>query len=551
MHRRNLVAGAMAAAAIVARAKSLLVAAVAILACLLGVADGANSADIASAKIIASSGFSPVRNGFSFANYGTGYANLSANAMRALFGSSVCAFTRSKRCVLTPPAQRYMENANRLMAGGHCFGMSALSLLLFRHQFPPLAGTPINRLRLRRDAQLQHAIAYVFQWQMLPAVQDAYVRGTPNVVLKFLTKSLRDRRGELYTMVIYKRGFKGGHAVTPYAVDDRGRGRYDALVYDNNWPDQVRRVQFDTHSNSWSYVAAVKRSAPAAVYRGNARTGTLGLLPTTPGLGVHSCPFCAGAVGRAKAYNEIQLQGNPYNHAHLLIRDTQSRALGYAGGKFVNQIPGARTVSPVAVSVWQQRQEPIYRLPFGVDVRVTVDGSPLRYPDTETFSLIGQNHHLAIDGIKIRPGERESITLVGGLQASMTYKSAGSQIRSPFFNVGFVRRPGNYSIGTQARSLHADSVITISDDAATSTLAIHDASASGQTFDFQLTQQIAGRVKKLRTASVDQPPGKAIHLLYGATVPAGQSRIQVVETGTRASQGTARTRGFESHPRRW
>jgi hypothetical protein len=86
------------------------------LACLFGVAGSA------AARIIASDGFSPARDGFSFANYGSGYVNLSASDMQALFGNGVRAFvTSSKRCVLTPPAQRYMDDANRSMsASGHC-----------------------------------------------------------------------------------------------------------------------------------------------------------------------------------------------------------------------------------------------------------------------------------------------------------------------------------------------------------------------------------------------------------------------------------------------
>lgn len=502
------------------RGKSRLVGGVAFVACLLGVPASA------AAKITASIGFSPSRNGFSFANYGNGYSNLSANEMRALFGTGVCAFVnKSKGCVLTPVAKRYMDDANRGMAGGHCFGFSALSLLLFRHRFPPLATKPVDRLRLPGDTQLQHAIAYTFQWQTLPALQNAWVRGSPNDVLRFLTNALRHGDAQLYTMAIFRPGFEGGHAITPYAVDSRGGGRYDVLVYDNNWPGQVRRVHFDTHANTWSYVAAANPSVPDSTYTGNAKTGTLNLIPATPGLGVHFCPFCDQADGRP-TYNQLSLEGNPYNHAHLLIRDPQGRALGYVGGKLVSQIPNARAMFSTAFSDSQERQEPLYRIPFGINVEVTVDGSGLRYPDTEHFSLIGQNHDLAVDGIVVGPGERESIALNGD-EESMTYTSAGSQLpESPLFSVGLVRRAGDYSIGIQALAYRSDSVINISDDRATSTLSIHDASASGETFELRLTQEVSGKVKNLRTVRIDQPAGKTVDLLYG-TVPKGQSRIQV------------------------
>jgi hypothetical protein len=491
-----------------------------VLACVLGIVGSAE------AKIIANSGFNPTKNGFAFPNYGPGYANLSANEMRALFGKGVCASgTAPKKCVLTPVAQRFMDEANRAMSGGHCFGFSALSLLLFRHQFPPLGKKPINKLKLKGNKNLQHALAYTWEWQTLPALTTADVHGTPNDILRFLEKSLGHRGGELYTMAIFRPGFQGGHAVTPYAVDNLGGGKYDVLVYDNNWPKKVRRVQFDTNANTWSYVAAANPSVPDSVYTGNAQTDTVYLTPTTPGLGVHFCPFCAEAVGRPNAYNEIQLQGNPYNHAHLLIRDPQGRALGYEGSKLVTGIPGATATFPTAFSDSQQRQEPQYRVPAGVNVQVTIDGSDLKYPDNEHFSLIGQNHDLAVDGIVIRPGERETVALNGD-DESITYTSAGSQTTSPAFNVGLVRLAGNYSISIQAVSLHPDSVIRISDNRATSTLSMKDSSASAQTFDLHLTRQVNGKVEKIRAVRVEQPAGKTLEVLYG-TVPNGASRFRL------------------------
>ena len=82
-------------------------------------------------------GFRPKVNGFSFENYGSGKADLSANELRLLFGSRVCMFVKkSGACVLTPSGQAWLKQQNREMRGGHCTGMSVLSLLLFRHQFP-------------------------------------------------------------------------------------------------------------------------------------------------------------------------------------------------------------------------------------------------------------------------------------------------------------------------------------------------------------------------------------------------------------------------------
>jgi hypothetical protein len=482
-----------------------------------------------SATIVAQSGFTPARNGFPFPNYGPGTANLDPATIEALFGTTVCApATAARGCVLTPTALRYLQDANREMAGGHCFGMAALSLLLFRREFPPLSGTSTNQLRLKGNTPLQHAIAYVFQWQLLPALDNAEITGTPNHVLEFLTGSLRRPGGELYTLLIYQPGFKAGHAVTPYAIADLGGGLFNVLVYDSNWPGQTRRVSFNTRADTWRYVAAANPTAPGSLYQGNAKTGTSVLLPTTPGLGVHPCPFCPGAAHRPNAYSELTLEGNPYNHAHLLIRDQQGQALGYQAGTLVSQIAGGRAVRPAALTDWLERQEPVYRLPVADNaLRVTIDGTGLRYPDTEHLSLIGPDHDLAIDGIQMRPGERETLVLNAGAEPAMTYTAAGNQTQSPSFDVGLETAPGDYSITATALNLHPGSTITISDDPAADAFSIHDSSGAAQTFKIELTRQVAGTTNLPAAFKVDQPAGKTIELLYGNNVPPGERRIRI------------------------
>jgi hypothetical protein len=121
---------------------------------------------------------------------------------------------------------------------------------------------------------------------------------------------------------------------------------------------------------------------PGDVYRGNAGTKTLFLSPTVPGLGVHECPFCSSPVTGESRFNELRLEGNPVNHAHLLITDDEGRRIGYLGSRFVNEIPGASAVSP-RTAMGRARQEPVYRIPAQLNMTVTIDGRGLRVADTE------------------------------------------------------------------------------------------------------------------------------------------------------------------------
>ena len=82
---------------------------------------------------IADLGFRPVLNGFRFENYGDekeGIQSLTFREMEDLFGDVVCSTQNKAKCILTPPANRWMKEMYEDMDGGHCEGMAALSLLL-------------------------------------------------------------------------------------------------------------------------------------------------------------------------------------------------------------------------------------------------------------------------------------------------------------------------------------------------------------------------------------------------------------------------------------
>ena len=57
-----------------------------------------------------------------------------------------------------------------------------------------------------------------------------------------LTAALKSHN-ETYTFGFYKRDGTGGHATTPYAVEDKGGGQFAVLMYDNNYP-LVTRVMW-------------------------------------------------------------------------------------------------------------------------------------------------------------------------------------------------------------------------------------------------------------------------------------------------------------------
>jgi hypothetical protein len=334
------------------------------------------SSDAPPIGVIADTGFRPGVDGFTFANYGATLGdgasptNLTADDVRSLFGDAVCADAAVGKCDLIPQAQAWMQQMNEQMGGGHCFGFSVAAELFWQDKLSTKTfGAPaIKGLTIDQNDTLQRAIAHGWVFQLLDSVQSKKRTGSPNTMLGELRKVLVPHPSQTYTIAIWKRDGTAGHAVTPYAVKYDGEGKYEVMIYDNNWPDQTRAITFDTKADTWRYQAATNPDEPDSLYEGDAKTKTLILFPTSPGQGTQPCPFCGkravdgsttGTIGAAARTATIFLTGSATNHAHVLVTDQRGHRLGYVHGKLVNEIPGARFVLLTSDQVWKNKLEPV------------------------------------------------------------------------------------------------------------------------------------------------------------------------------------------------
>jgi hypothetical protein len=307
-------------------------------------------------KIVADSGFRPDADGFAFENYGNDAhpVNLRPANVQDIFGSQVCAVGSGRSCQLIPAAKLWMDQANESMAGGHCMGFSVTALRFFAKQLrpDPFGASRTIALPVQGNIDLQSLIAEDFAYQSLPSVTDKTVQGSPTAVLDALVKAL-NADDETYTLGIFKADGTGGHAITPFAVEDAGGGQAKILVYDNNFPGVIREVDVDTKADRWHYVGGINPSDTDEVYDGDASTKSMSLLPTTPGEGRQPCPFCprepkadpAYPVPDRLKYIEVVLRGTSANHPHLVFTDEQGRKTAFTGGRFVNEVPGIAYVS--------------------------------------------------------------------------------------------------------------------------------------------------------------------------------------------------------------
>jgi hypothetical protein len=405
---------------------------------------------------VADTGFRPAQNGFSFQNYGNALSNgapptnLTAADVQKMFGDGVCADAQLRKCDLIPEAQAWLESTNEAMAGGHCFGFSVLAELIWdgKVNVSTLGAGSATSLAINNNPPLQGDIAYDWALQTLDSVQSERTIGSPNQILDKLRQVLKPNPSQTYTIALWKRDGSGGHAVTPYAVDNKGGGKFDVLIYDNNWPGQTRAISFDTNANTWSYQASTNPNEPDSVYEGDAETKTLSLFPTSPGLGTQFCPFCEKVPNQpptagAKANDEeISLLGSDTASAQLLITDDAGRRLGYINGSLVNDIPGAHVDQVLSNQDWQDHIEPDFYVPADARYSITVDGTALTGTETETIGILGPSFDVAVRDIAVHPGDKD--TLVAEPDATkLSYSS--SRPGAPNLEVGVSDNQADYS----------------------------------------------------------------------------------------------------------
>ncbi|NLG99560.1 MAG: hypothetical protein GX491_19565 [Chloroflexi bacterium] len=422
-------------------------------------------------------GFRPEMNGFGFENYGDNIdaENLTPAELQRMFGDVVCAKIKDGNCVLTPPAEQWMEQINEYMSGGHCEGMAVLSLLMYNDYIKESEYGGNEAIELPLENELQREIAYWWTTQTVEPTAASVIQGTPVEILETLLAM--EPGGETYTIGIYKPDGSDGHAITPFAVADRGDGLYAVLVYDNNYPGETRELYIDTNNNTWQYEASINPQVESMLYEGNAETMTLELTPTSARLGLQYCPFCGdseyGRLGKSRGaametarHNEIFLEGD----GHLLMMDDQERYLGYLDGQFVNEIPGAKMVKTRTGSTLEDNAEPIYWLPRGINATIQLDGSTLSEESPSDLVLVGPGYTFGIEGILLEPEQVDTIYFAPE-EGWLTYVTDKSQ--SPNIIIGVEEPEADFYFEIQGADMMGGGEINVMIDTASGDLIIN------------------------------------------------------------------------------
>lgn len=371
---------------------------------------------------VADSGFRPDRDGFGFENYtNAGAKNLDAASMRRMFGDAVCAEIQGKRCILTTSAETFLQLLNQAMDGGHCEGLAVEASRLYLGLDEPERYGAKRTVDLKRTVPLERAIAYWWSTQMTePTVANRRSDLTPNEVVDLLRTGFSAPPGpeNTYTLELFTRDGSAGHAITPYAVEDRGNGEMWIMVYDNNFPRQARAVRVDTNTNTWSYASGVNPQAARTEYEGDAETKNLQVTPLAPRLQPQACPFCAGELDdETSLRNQVILVGRGSRDPRLdfYVTDTLGQRLGRIGGKIVEEIPDGKVTRLVGKEggtgrLAKDSAAPVLSLPATLDGEITVAvPAEMRTTARLELAMVGAGFDVAATDLVVKPGETSQL----------------------------------------------------------------------------------------------------------------------------------------------
>jgi hypothetical protein len=91
---------------------------------------------------------------------------------------------------------------------------------------------------------------------------------------------------------------------------------------------------------------------------------------------------------------------------------------------------------------WTDNMAPDFFVPADVKYTITLDGTSLSTPDTETLAITGPSYDLSVNKIPIRPGDKDTLVIEpDGTQLSYT----SSRSESPTVTLGVSDNQADYS----------------------------------------------------------------------------------------------------------
>ncbi len=440
----------------------------------------ATGQDFTAILVLQDIGFLPNPDGYGFSNSDDAWGTFpwSAHDFRyedlvRMFGQDAVCWMVSTVCFVKPTADWWHVQANLVMNRGHCDGIASTSLRFFKGLDNPADfQTGANTTH---DLQLGNArrhVAYYFVEQFtdpVRAYKEQVRQNTPSVILDQLRSAMSVGAPDPTTLFV-RQADQGGHAITPYAIEDRGDRVYWVRVYDNNHRDDANRyVVINKNNDTWSY------DLGWTTWYGDADTHTLGIVPISKYAEQPVCPSWCNDTDTVRTSNgsssgQIWLTGD----GHLLMTDAQGRRIGYVDDQFVNEIPGAyESIVDGGLGI---EVEPIYTLPFSDTYTILLDGQTLTQTETVAVTQFGPGYAAWMDDVALGPTSQDRLT-VAPAGTQLTYQPSGD--REATLTLALDGASESNQLQVKGADIGAGQVVTLTVEIDDGQLKFNNAKASG------------------------------------------------------------------------
>lgn len=371
----------------------------------------------------------PNPDGYSFENWGDAQYDDStdldnATLMRMFGGSNVCqSGSTPNDCVLSAAARQWRSDMLASMTGGHCYGFAAASQLFYIGLENPgdYQSGAANTFALNPSPIVRGEISELWTTQLLvPAdgssPQWIWQGKKPSEMLDIIRQQLRNKPGDPYVLGFFRRDGQAGHAVTPYAIENKGNGIYWLWIYDNNWPDVPRYFIFDVNQETWRYdLASTDPNQPVEPWEGDATTESLEVRPTTAHLRTGwACPFCGQSVSASGVYLNNNVEFQLRGQGQMLVVDSQGHKVGYDAtqNSTYNQIDGAEMRTLLQRQVDGQGR--FYRMPLqqaNSPYTVFVSGKNNPTAINADLTMNGPGYVMGLKSVHVNPNQNLKMTM--------------------------------------------------------------------------------------------------------------------------------------------
>jgi len=436
--------------------------------------------------MLADIGFRPEKDGFKFENQGGQFPRtpptLTNGDVVQMFGANACVKGSAPNCKLNPVAASWTQMVNREMNMGQCEGMAVSSLAFFQGVHKPSTYSPkAKSVHDLTHAQVGPLIGYYWAYQMTNPVNSEKMKSlrssTPVSVEEKVIEMLKRKEFP----VISIRSRHGGHAVTPYAVEDKGNGIHWIHIYDNNWPDRERHIIIDHERNTWAYeLASLNPDIPKEPWKGDAYTHTIGVTSLQHRLSKPDCPFCSG--GRKAVV--------PGNSNGVLLTDINGKKTGREGDTIVNEIPGAEVIESDSYIPGEEPPEPIILVPSEGDYQVHLTGNAKAArasadPDAhDGVAIIGDGAAVDVQTKKMGPADHDTLSL--NKDGGIAYKS-GQAGEFPAIHLATHSPEGGMQVRLSGLNAAANDEIAVKLDRVQGRVMLTGGSKVAKAFDLKVT----------------------------------------------------------------